>query len=46
LTGYFDRHITLNHDAESELKMRWWHEWEAREGWKTETFPQYLERMQ
>jgi hypothetical protein len=46
LTGYFERHITLRHDAESELKMRWWHEWRGCEGWKTETFPQYLERMQ
>jgi len=46
LTPYFERGLTLKHDAARDERMALWHEWSAVEGWKTETFPQYLERMQ
>jgi len=46
MTPYLERGLTLKHDAEGELKMRWWHEWQACEGWKTESFVQYRERIQ
>jgi hypothetical protein len=46
MTGYYDRGITLAHDARREREMKFWQEWRAAEGWKSETFAQYLERMQ
>jgi hypothetical protein len=46
LTDYSKRGFVLAHDRRSEQKMAWWREWEAREGWKTESFLEYLERRQ
>ena len=44
LTPYLQRGITLRHDAESDAQLALWEEWREIEGWKTETFEQYLER--
>jgi hypothetical protein len=45
MTAYRERGFVLEHDRRSEREMVWWREWSAAEGWKTEPFPQYLERM-
>ena len=44
LTPYLQRGLTLRHDAESDARLALWEEWREIEGWKTETFEEYLER--
>ena len=46
MTPYVQRGITLAHDASSDREMDCWHAWRAAEGWKTETFPEYLDRVE
>jgi hypothetical protein len=45
LTPYMQRGYVLKHDAEREECMTLWSEWREREGWKTESFNAYLERI-
>jgi len=43
MTPYYERHITLLHDAESEKSDALWMEWSK--GKRTESFEQYSDRM-
>jgi hypothetical protein len=45
MTPYLERGLTLAHDRRKEQELELWQEWRARAGWKTEGFPEYLERL-
>jgi hypothetical protein len=44
MTPYFERGLTLKHDAARAERMELWDRWTKSEGWKTETWQQYLDR--
>lgn len=46
MTDYNHRHINLEHDVRRERELKLWQEWSAREGWRTETWAQYLSRLE
>jgi len=45
-TDYYKRGITLAHDARRERELKLWQEWSAAEGWKSETFEQFRQRVE
>jgi hypothetical protein len=44
MTGYFERHITLAHDRRRDLEMDLWQKFQACEGWRQESFAEYVKR--